>query len=135
MKYQFNQHYTVAEARALLPDIRTWLSDIRKFQKAIQLGDDQFKKRMSGGDDLGGPIVDEQMKRYLGLGRTLQAFKDQQIQIKEIGRGLVDFPAMQEGEEAFLCWEESEDDILFWHKLEDGFSGRRPILNAKRPSI
>jgi hypothetical protein len=49
------------------------------------------------------------------------------IEIKDIQRGLVDFPMWRDGEEVFLCWELAEDDIAFWHRIEDGYPGRQPL--------
>jgi hypothetical protein len=48
-------------------------------------------------------------------------------QVKDADEGLVDFPALREGEEVLLCWKVGEDEIGFWHGLEDGFAGRRPV--------
>ena len=41
--------------------------------------------------------------------------------------GLVDFPALIEGEEVLLCWKSDEPEIIWYHRLGDGFIGRRPI--------
>ena len=41
--------------------------------------------------------------------------------------GLVDFPAIIEGEEALLCWRSDEPEILWYHGIEDGYAGRRPL--------
>jgi hypothetical protein len=47
--------------------------------------------------------------------------------VKDLDRGLVDFPARREGEDVLLCWELGEDEITFWHGLEEGFAGRKPL--------
>ena len=47
--------------------------------------------------------------------------------LRDLRRGLVDFPSMREGAEVYLCWEEGEPEIEFWHEPEAGFAGRRPI--------
>ena len=49
------------------------------------------------------------------------------IQIKDINRGLIDFPAFIGGKEVFLCWEQDEDDIEFWHDLDSGYAGRERL--------
>jgi hypothetical protein len=41
--------------------------------------------------------------------------------------GLVDFPAMIDGEEVLLCWRSDEPEVLYYHGLEDGFAGRKKI--------
>jgi len=41
--------------------------------------------------------------------------------------GLIDFPALIEGEEVLLCWRSDEPDVRWYHGFEEGFPGRRPI--------
>jgi hypothetical protein len=41
--------------------------------------------------------------------------------------GLVDFPAVMNGEEVFLCWRSDEDAVTWYHTPEGGFAGRKPI--------
>jgi hypothetical protein len=49
------------------------------------------------------------------------------VQIKDVDRGLLDFPSTVDGEEALLCWHVGEPRIANWHSPEDGFAGRRPL--------
>lgn len=49
------------------------------------------------------------------------------VLVKDLDSGLVDFPALREGEEVLLCWHVGEDAVAFWHGLEEGFAGRRPL--------
>jgi hypothetical protein len=49
------------------------------------------------------------------------------IVIRDLDRGIVDFPTVLDGEEVYLCWCEDEPGIAHWHSPESGFSGRRPI--------
>jgi hypothetical protein len=57
----------------------------------------------------------------------LATFQLRQIVVKDLFRGLVDFPAILDGKEVFLCWESGEADIEFWHDLESGYSGREKL--------
>lgn len=41
--------------------------------------------------------------------------------------GLVDFPAVIDGNEVFLCWKSDEDKLLYYHEADSGFAGRKPI--------
>ena len=49
------------------------------------------------------------------------------IVVRDVDRGLIDFPAILEGREVYLCWQLDEDGIGFWHDLESGFSGRQSL--------
>jgi hypothetical protein len=49
------------------------------------------------------------------------------VLVKDLDRGLVDFPALRGREEVLLCWQVGEDEVAFWHGLEEGFAGRKPL--------
>ena len=58
---------------------------------------------------------------------VLAELQRRRIFIKDLERGLIDFPAIMVGKEVFLCWEQDEEDIEFWHDLDTGFSGRERL--------
>jgi hypothetical protein len=49
------------------------------------------------------------------------------LTLRDIERGLVDFPALVSGRQIWLCWQRGETAIGWWHALDSGFSGRRPL--------
>jgi len=49
------------------------------------------------------------------------------ITLRDIGHGLIDFPALVNGRQVWLCWQSGEADVAFWHELETGFGSRRPL--------
>jgi hypothetical protein len=57
----------------------------------------------------------------------LGEFQQREIQVKDVDRGLLDFPAIIGGREVFLCWELGEERVEFWHDLDSGYGGRERI--------
>jgi hypothetical protein len=51
------------------------------------------------------------------------------ITLRDIERGLIDFPALANGRQVWLCWELGEEEVGFWHELETGFGSRRPLAD------
>ena len=49
------------------------------------------------------------------------------VQVKDLDRGLVDFPCVHRGRVVLLCWELGEDEVAYWHGADEGFAGRRPL--------
>lgn len=47
--------------------------------------------------------------------------------VKDLDTGLLDFPAIINNEEVFLCWRLGEERIRFWHRQNEGFAGRKPL--------
>ena len=127
MSNRFDKHYTRDEARALLPQLREQLAELNRLREEMQ----RYEKRLSGlseqGHDIGGETVNNWIRTLAQMQEILADFQRRRIQVKDLSRGLVDFPAIIEGREVFLCWESSEDDIEFWHDLETGFGGREKL--------
>jgi hypothetical protein len=49
------------------------------------------------------------------------------VEIKDLERGLCDFPSLRDGRVVYLCWLLGEDSIEWWHDTDTGFSGRQPL--------
>src|SRR5262245_57904039 len=49
------------------------------------------------------------------------------VQVKDAEVGLLDFPALRDGEDVLLCWRVGEEAVEWWHGLDEGFAGRKPI--------
>jgi hypothetical protein len=49
------------------------------------------------------------------------------VQVKDLDRGLVDFPCVHRGRVVLLCWELGEDEVAYWHDTDEGYAGRRPL--------
>jgi hypothetical protein len=47
--------------------------------------------------------------------------------VKDLEIGLLDFPALINNEEVYLCWRLGEERIRFWHRQDEGFTARKPI--------
>ncbi len=127
MAHQFQKHYTREEARALLPQIRQWLTQAGQLRGELEKQDERLGKMMASGRDLGGPVVNSWVKTLAKIKEVLLEFHRREIQLKDLDRGLMDFPAMIGGKEVFLCWEQEEEDIEFWHDLEAGYAGRERL--------
>jgi len=127
MAHQFQKHYTRDEARALLPQIRQWLKQLSALRKKLSGGDQRLARLLSGGNDVGGETVNRWVRVAADVQATLAEFQRREIQIKDLDRGLIDFPAILDGKEVFLCWEQDEEDIEFWHDLHSGYAGRERL--------
>ena len=127
MDYQFTQHYTRDEARALLPQVRQWLKELDELRDPMQKDEKRLRTIMAKGCDAGGETVNRWVRALADFRDLLAEFQNREIVIKDLERGLVDFPAIIGGREVFLCWEKDEDDIEFWHDIDTGYAGRERL--------
>lgn len=122
------RHYTLEQANAALP----WVSErIERLRRARDSFSDEDAREALGeatpgnGGGEPGKVVSEAFLELQSAAGELDAME---VIVRDLERGLVDFPALRDGREIYLCWVESEEDeISFWHDLEAGFAGRQPL--------
>jgi hypothetical protein len=127
VEHRYHKHYTPAEARALLPEVRRWLKQLVELRETLEKSDERLNALMAPGCDLGGRLVNDWVRTRADLNEVLLEFHRREIQIKDLDRGLIDFPAILGGKEVFLCWEQGDKDIEFWHDLDAGYAGREKL--------
>lgn len=127
--------FTIDEANAMLPLVRAIVSDLSVLAK--ELRDRQTvvavlqAQRGSRSSDVYSEEV-EQVERELEKGAArmaeyVQELEDLGVEPKSAIDGLVDFPAVVDGQLAYLCWRLGEAEVAFWHTLDAGFAGRQPL--------
>jgi hypothetical protein len=125
--FRHERHYSLEEASALLPRVGELLATLRRARD--QLGDADARAALEeagqgNGGGAPGRVVSE---GFLELREAMLEFREREIVLRDLDRGLVDFPSLRGGSEVYLCWEEGEPEIGFWHEPDAGFGGRRPL--------
>jgi hypothetical protein len=120
-------HFTLDEANALLERVEPMLLKLREARD--KLTDAEAHELLSdaaptnGGGEHGRTIGDG----FMAVRRLLNELAQLGIVVRDIDRGLIDFPSLRDGREIYLCWELGEGPIEFWHELDAGFGGREPL--------
>lgn len=127
MDLRFGRHYRRDEADALLPQVRLWLERLRGLATLLDHSQRSVQPSLAKGCDVGGDAVNRSLRLLAETRDVFAEFQQREIQLKDLDRGLIDFPAIIDGREVFLCWEESEDHVEYWHDLDSGFAGRTPL--------
>ncbi len=131
---QVSRFYTVAQANAQLPELTRLLKamQVQGQQLAGLQGRVALRKQKIKSNGHHNPAEDamvEQASRALeeALQNGIRQLAELNIELKDLERGLIDFPAMREGEEVFLCWELGEPEVNYWHETTTGYAGRKPL--------
>jgi hypothetical protein len=121
------RHYTLEEANAALPDVSELIERLRAARD--RLGDREARDALAEATPTngGGEPARTVATGFLGVREGLLELQEREIVLRDLDRGLVDFPAMRDGSEIYLCWEEGEEKIGFWHDPDTGFAGRQPL--------
>ncbi len=128
MRHQ--RHYTLEQANA----VRSWVTQRVQWVRAaharlVALGPRARDAIASLDLRAGGSYPGRDVARSLvELSRAMGELEAVEIVLRDFDRGLVDFPALRDGEEIYLCWlVDDEEAVSFWHAPDAGFSGRRPV--------
>ena len=115
------KYFTPADARKTLPLVKNIVRDILNTTREMRLIAEEINDGI--GNDHRIKKLAAEVTGFLSELEEIGCFyKDTKFQI-----GLVDFPAMIDGEEVYLCWRSDENDILYYHKADTGYSGRKLI--------
>ena len=121
------RHYTLDQARAELPWVADQLASMRAARE--RLGDAEARRALAegsptNGGGLPGKLVGE---AFVELQAGAAALDEREIVLRDLDRGLIDFPALRDDHEVYLCWIDGEPDIEYWHELDAGYVGRQAL--------
>ncbi|MSQ62005.1 MAG: DUF2203 family protein [Dehalococcoidia bacterium] len=126
--------FSIEEANALIP----YLEEAMRRALDIRVELDRFSEeaaaiaaRATGNGHAGHGEMDAKQKAAQEAAARLEALatevRDHGCELKDIRRGLTDFPHERNGQVVYLCWMLGEQTITHWHEIEAGFSGRQPL--------
>ena len=139
------QRFTVDEANQRLPLVRAIVRDIVDlYQDVHERRERLLQVRHSPGSrtqDEPTPYSEELDQIEQELDRDIDRLDSYVGELRELGVelkdpvvGLVDFPTLIDGREAYLCWKLGEPEVAFWHNSESGFTGRQSLFEDSMAS-
>ena len=128
--------FTLGEAQTLLPLVEALL--LKAQEAGARAGElEREMQELSQRIFIAGGMhvnVAQAAKRRADREKSLQEARDTLaemdeigVQVKDLEKGLLDFPAVMDGRDVLLCWKLGEKEIGYWHTPEDGFAGRKPL--------
>ena len=118
--------FTVLEANELIPFLSERLKQLSSIYQGLKKSAVRHTPKLQDVLVRGGTPVD---LGYLNLVGRMQGLTteicSQGCHIKDLERGLVDFPTIWEGREVYLCWKLGEQEVSFWHEIDAGVGGRQ----------
>ena len=119
--------FTIDEVNRTIPALERRL--VRLEERFEQLGAAVLRTGdpRQAGLEGGRPVP---MQYFLGVQEILEEGKrieENGIIVRDLRRGLIDFPSVLHGQNVFLCWLRGERKIGFFHEPDVGFGGRKPI--------
>ncbi len=130
--------FTPAEATALVPRLEIIfvrldpkLARLRELRDLVEDADTYYGDGLAAAPAKERAAYEQALLDQADLERSVRVDVDEILalggEVKDLYRGLVDFPARIQSELAYLCWQRGEDRIGWWHTLEGGFVGRKAL--------
>lgn len=113
--------FTPQEANKTLPLVRSIVQDIVRCGQKLQQCRFQFPDSFDSNESYtrGTEELHQLLRELEELGCL---YKDYNFSI-----GLVDFPAIIDSKEVFLCWRADEERVEYFHDISSNFSHRKLI--------
>ena len=122
------KYFNLEEANATIPHLEMAVEKMQRLgirvrEKVQALADDQPRRVQRK------PLQCRPGLRLLleDMAQAVQSIEKHGGVFKGLALGLVDFPAVLNGEDISLCWQYGEKEIAYYHKRTEGFSGRQPL--------
>jgi hypothetical protein len=122
------RYFTLQEANKTLNLIRPWMDEVQAIRlKVLKNQPEAWPAIEKSAGNGGNRALSNMVRDFEKFDTLIHRIQDMDVLIKDINLGLLDFPALKDGREVYLCWQYGEDDIAFWHELEAGYAGRQSI--------
>jgi hypothetical protein len=127
------RYFAIDEASALLADVRPLLEHLKADRDRVAALQPEIERgRESNGSVEHAETLARQESELRQVVRRMQHAVNQidswGITLRDIGSGLIDFPALASGRPIWLCWRLGEGDTInWWHEANQGFDSRQPL--------
>jgi len=124
------RYFTLQEANETLDLIRPWMDEVQAIrQKVLKNQPEAWPAIQKSAGNGGNRALSNMVQDFEKFDALIHRIQATDVLIKDINLGLLDFPALKDGREVYLCWQYGEGEIAFWHEIEEGFAGRQSIDN------
>jgi hypothetical protein len=122
------RYFTLQEANNTLNLIRPLMDEVQAIRlKILKNQPEAWPAIEKSAGNGGNRALSNMVQDFEKIDALIHQIQDTGVLIKDINLGLLDFPALKDEREVYLCWQYGEGDIAFWHEVEAGYAGRQPI--------
>lgn len=122
------RYFTLQEANQTLELIRPLMEEVQQIRrKVLEKRPEAWPAIVKSMGNGGNRALSELIQDFDRFDALIHLIQETDVLIKDINLGLLDFPALKDGREVYLCWQYGEGQIAFWHEVQAGFAGRQPI--------
>jgi hypothetical protein len=129
------RHFTLDQANHLVPVINDLMAGLRCAYAELDKGAGDAELSLLAETSGGAWPGRERAEAAVTVSLAFESLEELDVLVRDVDRGIVDFPTLMDGREVYLCWHVGETDIRHWHEVDSGFAGRRPLDREARRTI
>lgn len=130
------KHYTLEEAKKLLPKIKPLLKKLIQchlgagiHENLSIIYEDTYRNMQQTVKE-----AKQWHKLHYDFFSILDELHELGVLVQDSSVGLIDFYSSYEGKEILLCYRYPEKTVSYWHELEAGFVGRQSVKILEKVS-
>ena len=129
------RYFTLEEANQQIPWLASVFQRLQPLRDKVAVQQQELAAIVLRSRGNGGTSAEQELARLREelntcsreIQHLVQEVTETGIVVRDLDRGLVDFPHRREGREVYLCWIEGEDQVRYWHETDVGFARRQPL--------
>ncbi len=129
------KYFTLAEANAMLPLIKSIAADIGAIFRSVTGRRSDLHRLLRRGSRSAGSQYDDEMaesradlqEEYERIWQFREELESLGVLLRQPEAGLIEFPTLMFGQEAFLCWQLGDEQIQHWRPADSSASNRQPL--------
>jgi hypothetical protein len=134
------KRYTVAEANAMLPLLRSIVSDICEVFRNVTGRRVDLHRLLRQRERGSGPQYDDEVaetradlqEEYDKIWKYREELEALGVILRQPEQGAIEFPARIAARDAYLSWRLGEDEVLFWREEETPWTMRKPLSATEK---
>ena len=131
------KRFTLEEANAMLPLVRSIVSDIREVFRTVTGRRADLHRLLRKGVRKAGQVYDDEVaesradlqEEYDQIWRYREELESLGVFLRQPEEGWIEFPALVQGRDAFYSWQLGETLIAFWRESDSPWTMRKALQN------
>ena len=132
------KRFTLDEANAMLPLVRSIVSDICEVFRTVTGRRTDLYRLLRKGVRKAGQVYDDEVaesradlqEEYDQIWRYREELESLGVLLRQADEGWIEFPASIVGRDAFYSWRLGEEHIQFWRDADAPWSNRKALLTT-----
>jgi hypothetical protein len=119
------KYFSIEEANSALPYVSRIITDVTSvYGRIVELRRELEHTEPGDGTS---PLERDYESAMDRLSSLIDELHTLGVELKDFEKGLIDFPAVHDDREIYLCWNNGDTQVHYWHEVDTGYASRQDI--------